>query len=123
MPAKVVRGGSAPFSTHGLPLRSKERRRAAKELLRLFLGRSNRWIAEDLGVDHKTVAAIRSDLEAGGEIPHLKILTGSDGKQYPCTCPKCQPKAKPTLAVAHPQPEPEPGFLLVDNVYGLFSRW
>ena len=43
---------------------------------------ANNWIAEILGVDDKTVAAVRKGLEAGSEIPTLKKLRGKDGKSY-----------------------------------------
>ena len=59
---------------------------------------SNRQIAEGLGVDHKTVGHWRDKMESVGEIPHLNIQTGRDGKEYPrerppkqrYTCPDCQ---------------------------------
>jgi hypothetical protein len=50
--------------------------------------RSNRRVAADLGVDHKTVGAVRDNLEAGGEIPQLKNTVGSTGKSYPAKRPK-----------------------------------
>jgi N6-adenosine-specific RNA methylase IME4 len=49
-------------------------------------GRSNRQIAGGLGVDHKTVGAVRDKL-SGGEIPQLDRVTGSDGKIYPASRP------------------------------------
>lgn len=45
--------------------------------------KSNRQIAQSLGVDHKTVGSQRSELAARGEIPHLSTITGADGKTYP----------------------------------------
>ena len=42
--------------------------------------RSDRSIAADLGVDHKTVAAVRRS--TGGEVPHLTTREGRDGKTY-----------------------------------------
>lgn len=44
---------------------------------------SNRAIAADLGVDHKTVAASRDGLVAAGEIPHHEELKGRDGVKQP----------------------------------------
>jgi ParB-like chromosome segregation protein Spo0J len=42
---------------------------------------SNRAIAAKLGVDHKTVAGVRTRLEVTGEIPQLERTTGADGKE------------------------------------------
>jgi hypothetical protein len=36
-----------------------------------------------LGVDHKTVAPIRGELESTGEIPQLDRTVGKDGKARP----------------------------------------
>jgi site-specific DNA-methyltransferase (adenine-specific) len=41
---------------------------------------TNNWLAEILGVDHKTVLAARRKLEATWEIPKLPKLRGKDGK-------------------------------------------
>jgi hypothetical protein len=41
---------------------------------------TNNWLAEILGVDHKTVLAARKKLEATREIPKLTKLRGKDGK-------------------------------------------
>lgn len=95
----------AANTSHGLPLKSKERRRAAKEFLKLFPDRSNRWIGEDLGLSHHTIEVIRAELEAGGQIAHLNIQTGRDGKQYPCTCSTCQPERAPSRPQQHVEVE------------------
>lgn len=42
---------------------------------------SNRSIARELGVDHKTVAGVRAHLETTGEIPQLEKTVGADGKE------------------------------------------
>ena len=55
-------------------------RRVVEDQLRDTPNRSDRSIAADLGVDHKTVAAVRR--EAGGEVPHLTAREGRDGKIY-----------------------------------------
>ena len=44
--------------------------------------KSNRQVAEGLGVDHKTVAKVRSESESIGEIPQCDRET-SDGRIYP----------------------------------------
>jgi hypothetical protein len=43
-------------------------------------GLSDRQIAEYVGVDHKTVAKCRAELEATGELPQSTIRTGLDGR-------------------------------------------
>ena len=45
------------------------------------------------GANHRTVAGIRKQLVAGGEILHLPNRTGLDGKKYPAA-------AKPTVYAA-----------------------
>jgi ParB-like chromosome segregation protein Spo0J len=55
-------------------------RRVIEGQLRDAPNRSDRSIAADLGVDHKTVATVRR--AAGGEIPHLTERQGRDGKNY-----------------------------------------
>ena len=52
-------------------LTREQRRRLIESELRECPGGSNRKIAAALGVDHKTVGNVRSDLETRGEIPHV----------------------------------------------------
>jgi hypothetical protein len=40
---------------------------------------SDRLIASKLGCSHTTVATVRRELEAGGQIGHLDRLLGEDG--------------------------------------------
>jgi hypothetical protein len=49
--------------------------------------RSNRQIAEDLHVDHKTVGSVRQEQERRGEIPHVSTRTDSKGRQQPARRP------------------------------------
>ena len=48
-------------------------------------GRSNRWVARQLGVHHATVASVRADLEGTGQIIQLERTVGADGKSRPST--------------------------------------
>ena len=48
---------------------------------------SNRQIAENLKVDHKTVGDVRLEIEAGGEFPQVPSVIGADGKAYPARRP------------------------------------
>lgn len=68
---------------HGKPLTRTERRTAVERMLTLHPERSDRWIAEDMGVDHKSVRTYREELESVGEIPQLNNFVGKDGKEYP----------------------------------------
>lgn len=59
----------------------------------LFLDdQPNRWIAEDCGIDHKTVAAKRDDLEEHGEIPHVNKFLGRNGQEYERPKPAPEPE-------------------------------
>jgi len=69
----------------GIPWSREEKRDIIAEYLKLHPERADRWIAEDLRVDTKTVHKTRERLESGGEIPHLDKLKGRDGKWYPRT--------------------------------------
>ena len=79
---------------HGLPLRTKEKKAAARGMLVRFPERSDRWIAEDSGLSHPTVTGLRGELEAGGKICHLGYSVGQDGKRYPCDCARCRTEPK-----------------------------
>ena len=63
-------------------LTAEQKRKVIAEELRESPTTSNRRIARLLGVDHKTVASVRGKLVAGGEIPHVSVVAGGDGKEY-----------------------------------------
>jgi site-specific DNA-methyltransferase (adenine-specific) len=44
---------------------------------------ADRRISRELGVDHKTVGTVRTDLSSTGEIPQLEKTVGDDGKSRP----------------------------------------
>jgi len=85
---------------HRRHLTAEQKRDLIAKMLKAKPEASNRQIATQVKADHKTVAAVRNDLESVGEIPHLEKTVGADGKQY-----KSRPKKK---AAAPPRPEPEP---------------
>jgi hypothetical protein len=58
---------------------------------------SDRAIAETAGVDHKTVAVVRQEKIATGEIPQLPKRKGKDGKTRK---QKAKPKPKPAAVTA-----------------------
>ena len=49
--------------------------------------KSNRQVAEGLGVDHKTVAAVRAEGEGRGEIPHVSERKDTLGRSQPARKP------------------------------------
>jgi DNA modification methylase/ParB-like chromosome segregation protein Spo0J len=48
-------------------------------------GRSNRWIAKSLGVNHETVGTVRQELESTGGIRQFDRTLGADGKYRPAS--------------------------------------
>ena len=56
-----------------------QKRALIAEQLKETPEKSNRQVAVGLGVDHKTVAAVKSELEQTGEIPQLNKTVGADG--------------------------------------------
>ena len=56
---------------------------------------ANNRIAQELGVDSKTVAAVREKLEATLEIPKFDRLLGADGKERPVK------QRKPSIMIAN----------------------
>jgi DNA modification methylase len=83
-------------------LTREQRRAVVADQLRETPGRSNRWLARQLGVDHHTVASVRLDLERTGETPQLDRTIGTDGKSRPATRPAVQPAV---AAPRHPAPD------------------
>ena len=79
-------------------LNQAQKRDLIADQLREAPEKSNRQLATGLGVDHKTVAAVRAEGEAGGEIPHHKTRIGKDGVS--------QPARKP-IRTAYVDPTPE----------------
>jgi len=57
-----------------------QRRELIGKLLKATPEKSDRAIAKEVGVDHKTVATVRYDKEATGEVPQLATTRGADGR-------------------------------------------
>jgi hypothetical protein len=70
------------MNVHRRHLTGEQKRELIAKILKAKPGESNRKIAKQTKADHKTVAAVRGELESGGEIPQLEKTTGADGKQY-----------------------------------------
>jgi ParB-like chromosome segregation protein Spo0J len=64
-------------------LRPEKRNEAIVELLKLNPHKSDRQIAKEIGVDHKTIGAVRRKAEDVGSIPHAEIRTDSKGRKQP----------------------------------------
>ena len=64
-------------------LTTAQKRQLIKQELKRTPDIANNWMAEIIGVDVKTVQAVRRVLESTLEIPKLKKLRGKDGKRRP----------------------------------------
>jgi hypothetical protein len=89
LPPVIVRAGLTEDEKRSFAIRQNVHRRQLTRAqmqgliereLKARPDRSDRKIAADLGVDHKTVAATRRG--AGGELPHPTMREGRDGKTY-----------------------------------------
>lgn len=70
-------------TTHGLRRSNEDKRRAVELALRQKPDLSDNAIAQHVGVDNKTVAAIRSLLEASSEIPKIEERIDIKGTKRP----------------------------------------
>lgn len=61
------------------------KRQIITDELRENPGRSNNWTAKSLGVDDKTVASVRREMQSTSELPKLVYTLGADGKYRPAT--------------------------------------
>jgi hypothetical protein len=68
--------------------------------------KSDRHLAKAVGVDHKTLAAVRREKEARGEIPHVETRTDTKGRHQPATRAKATASAAP---VSNAPPAPAEG--------------
>ncbi|MFB7915421.1 transcriptional regulator [Streptomyces sp. NPDC056061] len=66
--------------THGLPLSGTERKAAAVRILASHPKLSDRAISSCVGLDAKTVAAVR---RSTGDSPRVNVRVGSDGRAHP----------------------------------------
>jgi hypothetical protein len=70
----------AENQSHGLRRTNPDKRRAVQTAIKLRHKESDRAIAEHVGVDNKTVAKVRGDMESTEEIPQSSSRTGKDGR-------------------------------------------
>ncbi|WP_245763355.1 ParB N-terminal domain-containing protein [Paraburkholderia diazotrophica] len=66
--------------------------------------RSDRHVAADLRVDHKTVASVRREQEDVGKLPHIEKRIDTQGRRQPATKPTAvsTPARKPSKPKAPP---------------------
>lgn len=91
-------------SEHGLRRTTADKRIAVTTLVRddEWGKKSKAWIAEQAGVDEKTVANVIRDLESTAEIPVLTSRVGKDGKKRK----NRRPSSKPPRRAASGSPPP-----------------
>lgn len=80
---------------HRRHLTPEQKRDLIANVLKAQPEKSNRQIAEQTKADHKTVASVRAEKQATGEIPQLAKTVGKDGKAR-----------SPTAQIARKHPEP-----------------
>src|SRR5262249_57584090 len=78
---------------HRRHLTAEQKRDLIAKLLKATPEKSNRQIAETVKADHKTVASVRAEKEATGEIPQLPKTVGRDRKAR-SSKPKRPPSAE-----------------------------
>jgi hypothetical protein len=95
-------------------LTSQQKRDLLAQLIKSDAERSDRQHAEHVGVDHKTAAKVRNELEERGEIPHVDKRSDTKGRAQPATKPKLtvvdgpkapKPKSKPSWHLPEPREE------------------
>jgi ParB-like chromosome segregation protein Spo0J len=69
------------LNTHRRQLDRDQKRKLIGSLLKADPEKSDRAIADQVGVDNKTVATVRDDLEASEEIPHVEQRTDKKGRK------------------------------------------
>lgn len=69
-------------------LELKDKKRLAAWILQRHPEMSDRQVAEQTGIDHKTVNTVRKQSERRGEIPHVEKRTDSKGRKQAAIKPK-----------------------------------
>jgi hypothetical protein len=99
IPVKVVAGLTAgqkralaeDLNLHRRHLGRDEIRRLLARRLQADPNRSDRAIAAEARVDHKTVGRVRGELERRGEIPHVAARSDTKGRKQPATRKNVRP--------------------------------
>lgn len=98
---EALRWALSANALHGQRRTNADKRRCVEIALREFGDLSSRALGTLCGVDHKTVAAVRSN----GEVP--QSITTTDGRQYPTRRP--EPEPEDSEDDASPPPASKPG--------------
>jgi hypothetical protein len=80
----------ASMNLHRRHLTAEDRAQFLDRLIKLHPEKSDRQLAREAGVDHKTAGAHREKLEGRGEAPHVENRVNSHGQEYNATRPKIQ---------------------------------
>jgi ParB-like chromosome segregation protein Spo0J len=89
LPDQYVRDCDDPYAAavslniHRRHLTAEQKRDLIAKLLKATPEKSDRQIAEMVKVDHKTVGAVREQVEGRGEIPHVPARTDTKGRKQP----------------------------------------
>jgi hypothetical protein len=73
---------------HRRHLTAEQKRDLIAKLIKATPKKSDRQIATATKTDHKTVASVRAEQEARGEIPHVSTRIDSKGRKQPAKKPK-----------------------------------
>ena len=73
----------AANKSSGLHMSNADKRRAAELTIQAFPGKSAPSIADQIGVSHTFVSAVRAEMEKSGQVATVATSTGKDGKVYP----------------------------------------
>lgn len=94
---------------HGLKRSNADKERQVRNALRhpKAQGMSNAQVAKHVGVDDKTVARYRFEMQAASEIPSLTSRQGADGKNYPALAPRLSKPAPPPEPTTRPLTDEE----------------
>jgi ParB-like chromosome segregation protein Spo0J len=134
VPVKVVTGLgddekralALDLNLHRRHLSREEVRQVLEHRLKADPAQSDRIVAKEVRVDHKTVGAVRRDLEATGEIPQMSATRGGDGRtrrrRLPPGLPGTPANSAPA-ALADPQPPGEPEGGRQKGANRQLSRW
>jgi hypothetical protein len=86
-------------NVHRRHLSTSGKRELAGNLLLMFPNKSDRQIAELVGISKNTAKSVRDELAGRGQIDHVKIRIDTKGRRQPATKP---PKELPTAMPAPP---------------------
>ena len=99
------------LNVHRRHLTAAQKRDLIATLLKRQPETSDRQIGATVKADHKTVAAVRSDMMQRGEIPHVKARTDSKGRKQPSSKPVPAPTSESVNgAPKYPSPPSAPTF-------------